>query len=81
MGTAAKPGRRREMNRGPDSYDPNYEMLRRELKDSEKATLCKLRTAKDIDEATKFFMVSFEDPVSRTTRAPRKVVQNGARRL
>jgi tail lysozyme len=69
MGSAAKPGRRRvfekllkEMNRGPDSYDANYEMLRRELKDSEKATIRKLRTAKDIDEATKFFMVSFERP-------------------
>jgi hypothetical protein len=69
MGSAAKPGRHRvfekllkEMNRGPDSYDANYEMLRRELKDSEKATIRKLRTAKDIDEATKFFMVSFERP-------------------
>ena len=52
----------KEMNRNPDSYDANYEMLRRELKGPEKATIPKLRKAKDIDEATKIFMVSFERP-------------------
>lgn len=69
MGTASKPGRRRvfekllnEMGRGPDSYDANYEMLRRELKGPEWATIPKLRTAKNIDEATLFFMESFERP-------------------
>ncbi len=69
MGTAAKPGRRRvfeallkEMGRGPDSYDANYEMLRRELKGSERRTIPKLRAAKNIDEATKIFMESFERP-------------------
>jgi hypothetical protein len=69
MGTAAKPGRRRvfeallkEMGRGPDSYDANYEMLRRELKGPERRTIPKLRTAKDIDEATRIFMASFERP-------------------
>jgi hypothetical protein len=66
MGTK---GRRRvfenllkEMNRKPDSYDANYEMLKRELKGSEKGTIPKLRKARDIDEATKVFMVSFERP-------------------
>ena len=50
MGTTAKPGRRRvfenllkEMGRKPDSYDANYEMLRRELKGPEKGTMPKLR--------------------------------------
>jgi hypothetical protein len=69
MGSAKKPGRRRvfekllkEMNRTPESYDANYEMLRRELKGTERATIPKLRKAKDIDEATKIFMVSFERP-------------------
>ncbi len=69
MGTAAKPGRRRvfeallkEMGRGPDSYDANYEMLRRELKGPERRTIPKLRAAKNIDDATKIFMVSFERP-------------------
>jgi len=69
MGTAAKPGRRRafekllkELDRNPDSYDANYEMLRRELKGPEKATIPNLRKAKDIDEATKIFMVYFERP-------------------
>ncbi len=52
----------KEMNRNPDSYDANYEMLRRELKGTERATIPKLRKAKDIDEATKIFMVSFERP-------------------
>ena len=52
----------KEMNRNPDSYDANYEMLRRELKGPEKATIPKLRKAKDIDEATRIFMVSFERP-------------------
>jgi hypothetical protein len=37
-------------------------MLRRELKGPERRTIPKLRTAKDIDEATKIFMVSFERP-------------------
>jgi hypothetical protein len=69
MGTVAKPGRRRvfekllkQMDRNADSYDANYEMLKGELKGSEKATIRKLRTAKDIEEATKFFMVAFERP-------------------
>ena len=59
-GTTAKPGRRRvfenllkEMGRKPDSYDANYEMLRRELKGPEKGTMPKLRATKTIDEATK----------------------------
>ena len=69
MGTTAKPGRRRvfdnllkEMGRKPDSYDANYEMLRRELKGPEKGTMPKLRATKTIDEATKSFMVTFERP-------------------
>jgi len=69
MGSAKKPGRRRvfekllkEMNRNPDRYDANYEMPRRELKGPEKATIPKLRKAKNIDDATKIFMVSFERP-------------------
>ena len=59
-----KPGRRRvfEMGRKPDSYDANYEMLRRELKGPEKGTMPKLRATKTIDEATKSFMVTFERP-------------------
>ena len=52
----------KEMGRGPDSYDANYEMLRRELKGSERRTIPKLRAAKNIDEATKIFMESFERP-------------------
>ena len=46
MGSVAKPGRRRvfenllkAMRLGPDSYDANYEMLKGELKTSEKATI------------------------------------------
>jgi hypothetical protein len=69
MGTPAKPGRRqvfekllKDMGRGADSYDANYEMLRRELKGPERRTIPKLRTARDIDEATLFFMESFERP-------------------
>jgi Phage tail lysozyme len=69
MGTPSKPGRRRafekllkKMGRGPESYDANYEMLRRELRGSERATIPKLRSAKNIDEATRFFMESFERP-------------------
>jgi hypothetical protein len=52
----------KELDRNPDSYDANYEMLRRELKGPEKATIPNLRKAKDIDEATKIFMVYFERP-------------------
>jgi len=69
MGSVAKPGRRpvfenllKEMGLGPDSYDANYEMLKGELKTSEKATIPKLRTAKNLDEATLFFMIAFERP-------------------
>jgi hypothetical protein len=69
METAAKPGRRRVfenllkgMKLRPDSYDANYEMLKRELKGPGKRTIPKLRTAKTIDEATKFFMMTFERP-------------------
>jgi len=53
MGAPAKPGRRRifekllkEMGRGPDSYDANYEMLRRELKRPERTTIRKLRVTR-----------------------------------
>ena len=84
MGTAAKPGRRRvfeallkEMGRGPDSYDANYEMLRRELKGPERRTIPRLRTAKNIDEATKIFMVSFERPGIPPLRRPGEVGQDG----
>ena len=69
MGTPSKPGRRRvfenllkEIGRGPDSYDANYEMLKRELKRPERRTIPKLRTARNIDEATLFFMEAFERP-------------------
>jgi hypothetical protein len=69
MGTPSKPGRRRvfenllkEIGRGPDSYDANYEMLKRELKRPERRTIPKLRTARNIDEATLFFMQAFERP-------------------
>jgi hypothetical protein len=37
-------------------------MLRRELKGPERRTKPKLRAAKDIDDATKIFMESFERP-------------------
>jgi hypothetical protein len=69
MGTPMKPGRRRvfekllkEMNRAPDSYDANYEMLRRELRGPERATIRKLRVTRNIDDATRVFMESFERP-------------------
>jgi Phage tail lysozyme len=52
----------KEMDRKANSYDANYEMLRRELKGPEKATIPKLRKARDIDDATKIFMVAFERP-------------------
>jgi hypothetical protein len=52
----------KEMDRTAESYDANYEMLRRELKGTEKATIPRLRKAKGVDEATKIFMVSFERP-------------------
>ena len=69
-GMKVKPaGRRRvfeallkKMNAGPDNYDANYEMLKTELKGSEKATITALRKTKSIDEATKIFMVKFERP-------------------
>ena len=67
------PGRRRvfeallkTMGRGPDSYDANYEMLKTELKGSEKAAIPAVRKTKDIDEATKIFMLKFERPDPKT---------------
>jgi tail lysozyme len=69
MGTAKKPGRRRafeallkKMDRPPNDYDANYEMLKIELKGPEKATITALRKTKDVVEATKMFMVKFERP-------------------
>jgi hypothetical protein len=41
---------------GAWARDANYEMLKRELKGPERATVPKLRIAKNIDEATLFFM-------------------------
>lgn len=69
MGTPRKPGRRRtfekllkDMGREPDDYDANYAMLKSELKGPERATIPALRKTKNIDVATKIFMVKFERP-------------------
>jgi hypothetical protein len=43
-------------------YDMMYGMLKQELQGPERATIPALRQAKDIDEATKAFMVKFERP-------------------
>jgi tail lysozyme len=69
MGTVAKPGRRRvfetllkKLGAKANDYDANYEMLKTELKGSEKATIPAVRKTKNISDATKMFMVKFERP-------------------
>jgi hypothetical protein len=69
MGSVARPGRRRvfenllrRMGRAANSYDANYEMLKGELRGSERATIPAMRRTRTIEEATRVFMEKFERP-------------------